>query len=255
MTSLLHTPIFVTFATYEVLVIQFFRLNSILCNKALPLLQTQLLTDTSEEARQIQQLLSESSYTENPWRFYYLQQEMYICRTVDNFHVYLNDMLRAYFRAHPSILPIRKQKKSRASNITGWGKILDQELEVRAILEAELLVKGLKPVLDALKKEVGLSVDIPDELFREANLGIAMRNILVHNRGRSNERFIQTVGDNRIDLDTPMMINPGEPERYQDSLVEIAKRIDIAFIQKCGMEMFAAFRPFPTFTEGVRFVS
>ena len=35
-------------------------------------------------------------------------------------------------------------------------------------------------------------------------------------------------------------------------LTEIEKRQDMAFVQKYGMEMFASYLPFPTFTEGVR---
>jgi hypothetical protein len=75
----------------------------------------------------------------------------------------------------------------------------------------------------------------------------------VHNRGRTNEQFLSTIGDDGIDLDIPMIVSPGEPELYQMSLVQIAAKIDFAFIQECGVKIFTSFRPFPTFTEGVKF--
>lgn len=256
MTNVTQTPYFYRFVQNEHVALNYFALFQVLSEKALPLLEAQLENDSSDTATTLRQILSNANYSENKYRFKSLQEEIQKSRLVDNFHSYLMDILRAYLRGNPSKLPKKTKSKIRPRKSSGMGKPIDPELEARVIDEAEnLMSKGLTELMGYLKTSAGLAFDVPEDILNDAEFATATRNIIAHNRGRTSHRFANKFKDDNLEIDLPMIPTVNDEFRFMYCLTEIAKTFDLAFIRKYGVEMFTAYLPYATFTEGVRFGS
>jgi hypothetical protein len=114
-----------------------------------------------------------------------------------------------------------------------------------------LLAEGFLKLMEFLQVELQLGIGMDDSLIKEIEWAINVRNIIIHNRGRTNERFIKRVGDEHEAVDVPLVIEPNQVNYWLSHVLNGICFIDKAFVEKYGMEPFVQFAPFPTLAEGV----
>src|SRR5439155_24493007 len=105
--------------------------------------------------------------------------------------------------------------------------------------------------LEYLTSEIGLSISIEEDVQRDTSYAIGVRNIITHNRGRSNERFLRKLEDDTLELDVPIILGREAAGHYVQTILRVAELIDLAFVPKFGINDFANFIPFSTLKEGV----
>ena len=62
----------------------------------------------------------------------------------------------------------------------------------------ELTHSGFLAISRYLDRDLGVEVEFDQEKLALATEAIAMRNIIVHNRGRADERFLRATGRNDL---------------------------------------------------------
>lgn len=236
---------------------EFLLLHGLLAEQ-LPLVRAQLPQTDPQRAALLEQLLARMNYEHKQHQFHYLQAEIVMTRLVDGFHSYLVDVLRAYFRAHPEAIDA-KVKRGKPKKVAGMGTPVAPEIEFYAMQGADKLLQdsGFEKIVEYLGTRLGLSFTLSDEQMQTAIHTIATRNIIGHNRGRINERFLRRTGQVERDddvIDTPLITSLDEAIEYMHNLVIIAEIIDKALIKKFGRTIFEQFSPFPSLTEGAHFV-
>jgi hypothetical protein len=160
--------------------------------------------------------------------------EMFLSRAVDNFDVYLVDIIRLALNKEPRILSDRKQEFT-LGHILKFDSI---EALSRNIIEGKLNSLSYEGFaeLEAWCNQRSIPLVVPEgERDRIVEL-IALRNIIVHSRGRVDERYLAAVpgstyklGEKR-ELDTDDLI---DAMSLLDSVVGIT---DVAVAGKFRLE-------------------
>jgi len=185
------------------------------------------------------------------YQYKHTAAEIYLSRTVDSFHVYVTDMLRAYFRKNPSELP-QKVKRGKPRQVAGIGQPASGNTDHLAMIQAdELLSGGLTKVLQYIENGMGLQINISEAQINDIDWAIGVRNTVIHNRGRMNDRFLNRIGDETGTLDVPLIIEPNQTHSWVNDILKGTCAIDEAFTTKFDMSIFTDFMPFPTLAEGV----
>jgi hypothetical protein len=119
-------------------------------------------------------------------------------RIVDNFEVYLVDILREVLKQKPEIL------RSRQQNITLEYLLQFQKIEdlIQDIIERKVNSLSYKGFLDIKQwyEEKGIPLIVDKEHSQGVVEIIAMRNIIVHNRGRVDEKYLRAIPTSSIKI-------------------------------------------------------
>lgn len=209
---------------------------------------------TTEQA--FTRYLSSIRYQEiERYKFSHLIAEIHLSRTIDQFHVYVVDMLRAYFRQHPEEL-LPKVRRGKPRKVAGVGQAAPDDVDYYAMIQADKqLQDGFTKIMEFLSTKINLKMRFTQELIKEVDGAINIRNIIIHNRGRVNERFLNRINNDALSADTPLIFDQNQANYYTSNVLTAASFIDSAFIDKYGIEIFTKFTPFPTLTEGVNFAN
>lgn len=184
MTTPQYTNLYARFMNLEYIVADFFKLHNHLCLQ-IPFILEKTSQDDTKQRETLKKILEEVDFERNVYAFSHLQADIFICRTVDNFHSYLVDMLRAYFRNNPTKMVLPK-RRGKSRPIQGMGKTPSQEIELNAFRVADQMQRnGFDKILEFLTTEAGLNLTLIDEDLTEVTHAIAVRNIFTHNRGRN----------------------------------------------------------------------
>jgi hypothetical protein len=116
--------------------------------------------------------------------------EMFVARSADNFQKYLVDLVRRVLRAKPEILSTRQQTLA-LEEILKYQRIEDLVHDVIERKVNALSYEGFVE-LQSWCEERGIEIPVADR-DREAVVElIATRNVIAHNRGMVDERYVQT---------------------------------------------------------------
>lgn len=161
--------------------------------------------------------------------------EFVICFCVDNFNNYLADTLRFIFLSRPETL--RSSDKIEVSDVLKYSSI-EEFTQVLAIKKAdELTYGGIEKMKNFMTGTFGMQLDISVEDSQILKEVVATRNVIVHNRGKVNERFLKEtrkilrVGD-------PVIVETSDLKKYWDSFARIAETIYLATSEKFGEFIF-----------------
>jgi hypothetical protein len=117
--------------------------------------------------------------------------EMFLSRMVDNFQNYLVDLIREILHSKPTMLSTRQQSLTLEEVLT-YDRIEDL---VRDVIERKvnsLSYEGF-PDLQKWCTDRGIPISVPALRLAEVIELIATRNIIAHNRGIVDERYIRSV--------------------------------------------------------------
>jgi hypothetical protein len=123
----------------------------------------------------------------------YKQQllEIFFARSVDNFEVYLVEILREVLRHRPEILRTRQQTVT-LEYVLQFPSIDNLVQDIIENKVNSLSYKGF-PEIEQWYKEKGIPLIVETETRQAIIEIIAMRNIIVHNRGRIDEKYIRSI--------------------------------------------------------------
>lgn len=117
--------------------------------------------------------------------------QSFFARFVDNFEIYLVDILREVLRQKPEIL------RSRQQTITLDYLLQFQSIDdlIQDIIESKVNSLSYKGFLDLEQwyEEKGIPLKVKNEHRQAVVELIATRNIIVHNRGRVDEKYLRTI--------------------------------------------------------------
>jgi hypothetical protein len=117
--------------------------------------------------------------------------EMFLSRMVDNFQNYLVDLIREILHSNPSMLSTRQQSLTLEEVLT-YDRIEDL---VHDVVERKVNSLSYEGFSDLQKwcTDRGIPISVPASRLAEVIELIATRNIIAHNRGIVDERYIRSV--------------------------------------------------------------
>jgi hypothetical protein len=137
-----------------------------------------------------------------------LFSRMIHCKAVDNFLAYLSEVLALIFTTRPEILSGKHVSMDSVLRARNTQEIISAlaEREVN-----ELSYQGMEDLSKYLKKRLDFELFTTDHKRSRAIVAVELRNIIVHNRGIINQRFLErvpnykaAVGDT-VDLEGQLM--------------------------------------------------
>lgn len=160
--------------------------------------------------------------------------EMVLVRIADNFLAYLTDLLRLVMTVRPETILAEKGKLDIRQVLEATS--LD-ELK-KAIIEDRILslsYKSVSDLADYLNCQLGFKVFSSPESRGIVVKTVETRNIIVHNRCKINQRFIDRAGGEKEEVGHPLTINPSDRLRMNSYFDALAMEIDKAATAKFGI--------------------
>lgn len=159
--------------------------------------------------------------------------EMFLVRAIDNFQVYLVDAIRAVLHKQPRVLADRKLELS-------LGQILKFEsidALAKDIVEGKLQSLSYQGFgeLEEWCTSRSIPLVVPDGNRSQLVEYIALRNIVVHNRGRIDERYADAVPSRRGEVGKKRGISVDDLFRAMDILNRVAVYTDSALAGKFSL--------------------
>jgi hypothetical protein len=131
--------------------------------------------------------------------------EMFLARLVDNFQTYLVDLVRAVLHAKPAMLSTRQQTLT-LEELLKYDRIEDLVHDIIERRVNALTYEGFSE-LQSWCAERGLEIQVP-QAGRDAVVElIATRNVIAHNRGVVDEKYLRTAAKDRF--------SPGEVRKLE----------------------------------------
>ena len=160
--------------------------------------------------------------------------EMFLSRAVDNFQVYLVDIIRLALHKQPRILSERKQEIT-LSHILKFDSI---EALTRDIVEAKLSVlsyEGFGELEDWCQSKA-IPLVVPDGKRMKIVELIALRNIIIHSRGAIDDRYKTAVRSSSFEVGKKRVLDVDDLLGAVELLDTVAKATDGAIAVKFGIE-------------------
>lgn len=160
--------------------------------------------------------------------------EMTLARIADNFLAYLSDLLRVVMLAKPETIFSEKGKIDIRQVLEATSiEELKQE-----IIEERIHALSYKSVTDLathLKTQLGFEIFETSEDHTIAVKTIETRNIIVHNRGKINQRYIDRTGGRKIEINSIISVSPSDLLRMNKYFDDRLNSIDKKAIAKFGL--------------------
>ncbi len=159
--------------------------------------------------------------------------EMFLCRAVDSFQVYVVDIIREVLTRKPEILSGRRQEIS-LGQILSFDSI---EAFVQDVIESKvtsLSYEGFAE-LEGWCSDRGIPLVVPHGSRRDVVELIATRNLIVHNRGVVDARYLNAAGDSQFTVGNKRRIKTDEYHEALDLLNRIVAATDGAVAAKFGI--------------------
>ena len=157
--------------------------------------------------------------------------EMFFARTVDNFQCYIVDLIRAVLRKKPQILTTSQPSISVETLL----RFSSKEEIVHHIIERKvnsLAYQGFKE-LQGWCTERGIPIVLPAARQRyELPEIIATRNIIVHNRGSVDEKYLDASAKPSFKIGEPRRLEPADFLGVSQLMSECVLQTDAAAVSK-----------------------
>lgn len=162
--------------------------------------------------------------------------EILLSRDVDNFQCYLADVFHILFRARPEIL--KSGQKISVVDVLNCSSLDEVVTMVAARKVDELAYGGFQVIRKYLVDRIGIP-DIKDtEQLRLVTEAIAVRNIIVHNRGHINARFLEETARTDLVVGNVFTFDLNELDKYFHAIQAVSYHIDRELVTKFGYEVF-----------------
>lgn len=170
------------------------------------------------------------------WKKYRPQVlESLVIRNVDNFLAYLSELLVAVYRNDPRML--KSSEKVVVEDILEYENIDDLISWLIDKKITELSYAGLDTIRDEINKKHGFDL-FPDQMkYKEISLYIGYRNLLVHNRGVVNRRFLRTYRSSSYVLGDKIKLVGTEVIEWSDVLRGVVEDIDKRATEKYSLKI------------------
>jgi hypothetical protein len=167
--------------------------------------------------------------------------EMTFCRLVENFEVYLSDILREALKAKPEML--RSSEEVRLDYVLGFETMADmlEDLVDRKI--ADLSYLGLQKLSDWVHKKMSVPLIEDGPVWDDIAEAIEARNAIVHARGRIGQKYLHNVRNARFQKDEVRILEPDEIFHCAGAFGQVVSRFDGAIATKYGLERRAYAAP------------
>lgn len=157
--------------------------------------------------------------------------EMFLARTVDNFQCYIVDLVRAVLRKRPEILTNSQPSISVETLLSFSSK----EEIVHYIIERKvnsLAYQGFKELQDWCT-ERGIPIVLPaGEQRHDLPEIVATRNIIVHNRGLVDEKYLNVSANLSFKLGECRCLEPDDFFAVSHLMSECVLQTDVAAVRK-----------------------
>lgn len=150
------------------------------------------------DAKDVLKTFHEGAVLERFWR------EVLLTRLVDRFTVFVAEILVFILRTKPEILTDQKISFAHVLAAPSVEAIVDGFAAERA---DDLSFGGFKEVRHFLEHNIGLKLTISADVLMTATSAIAARNVIVHNRGIVNSRYLVETGRSDLEVGEPVPLD------------------------------------------------
>jgi hypothetical protein len=160
--------------------------------------------------------------------------EMVLVRIADNFLAYLTDLLRLVMTARPETILAEKGKLD-IRQVLEAASLDDLKKE---IVEDRILAISYKSVADLaahLRSQLGFDVFASQVAQGIVVKTVEARNIIVHNRSRINQRYVDRAGGKKEEIGRPLEVQASDLLRMNGYFESLAREIDQAAIEKFNL--------------------
>lgn len=135
-----------------------------------------------------------------------LQSELLFSRSVDNFLSYVSELLALIFATRPEML------KSEEKISIEWAlQYANREEMLEALTERKIIqlsFQGMVDLHEDLDKKYGFKLYPDSENLQRASIAIEKRNLVAHNRGIVNRRYLSRVKSSQEPLGSRLAFEP-----------------------------------------------
>lgn len=205
---------------------------------AIPHFQSILPEKDPELADQFNRFWSgERLLKSEPELFRRLSMEMLLCKFVDSLQIYLGEALHRVFLGRPETL--RSSEMVEIRRVLEHDSIQEFTAEVAAQKVDDLAYRGFAEVLDYLKARLGVTIDLDEQGIINTSYAVSVRNIIVHNDGRINRRFLRDTGAQGFELGTRFnLVLSDTLDPWIKSFDRVASAVDKGLVSKFGSDIF-----------------
>lgn len=157
--------------------------------------------------------------------------EMFLARSTDNFQHYVVDVIREVLRKEPAIL---KSKESSLSLDTVLGFDSMEEL-VRHVIERKVTALTYQGYVELQDWAAGKGIPLASTNTAAISELVALRNIIIHNRGVVDEKYLRYVPNCPFAIGAIRNIEVEEFSLAIGVLDEAVQEIDAAVASKFGL--------------------
>lgn len=189
-----------------------------------------------EEQERLERQLRQGDVATNQLRRYsQLILQTMISRAVDNFLVYVSDLLSTVFRTRPEMLRSNEQV---LLEFVLKHDSMDELIEALAERRVERLAyTGMSKLAADLKDTIGFSLfESSKDLARAVRI-VEARNLIVHNRAIVNRTYLRRVVDAREALGEPLVFDVNTVFDDVEYLAKMAVLADVRATEKWGLEL------------------
>lgn len=119
--------------------------------------------------------------------------EFGVTRSVENFLVYVSDVISEVLIACPHLL--KSQEQVTLEDVLQHGTIAEFVSWAAEKRVAQLSFQGLDDIAQYVTKRLGLNLHQDEDDWVSLKKGVQLRNLIVHRRSRVDERFIRLTGE------------------------------------------------------------
>jgi hypothetical protein len=159
--------------------------------------------------------------------------ELLLTAAVDNFLTYVSGLLNQIFVERPETLT--SNETVRLEEVLQFASMEDLVASLAERRVERLAYQSLDALAANLEKTLGFRLFEDREEQSRATRLVATRNLLTHNRGVANSRFLQQVPDSGYTPGDAIRLVSAEVGSDLDFLTDCARRIDVRAIEKFSL--------------------
>ncbi|MFE9562341.1 hypothetical protein ACFYM0_14690 [Streptomyces sp. NPDC006487] len=153
-----------------------------------------------------------------------------LTRCVENFLSYVSDVITDALISQPDLL--RSQEQVTLEEVLQHDSIEDFVSWAAEKRVAQLSFKGLNEIAQYISKRLGLELHQGEVEWLELKKGVAIRNLIVHRRGRVDQRFIHSTGEQGLIKGSVYEVAMRDYVRTAASAMKIVGEFDAKVAQK-----------------------
>ncbi len=235
------TPAWMQYMRSYFALMDFFEFD-ILMHFSIPLVMQELPQKDPDLYRKFAIYGKRSGFQDNPELAKRTILELMLCRLVDNFHSYLADALSNVFVVKPTLLNLTEEERAKVKKSYGCSSE-EEVLFYAPIHRVDCLSKSktASQILEFAQKELNITASISHADKYSMDEVAAVRNIVVHNRGRVNAKFLRDTGQQKLIVGQYTIgefvdFTTEDCSRWSESMHNVVDAFDQAIVTAVGGE-------------------